>query len=123
MAVGLVMSLALFLVNRYILQVEMTFEQPGWEFVAFVVVALALVPIQCSFEEVFYRGYLMQGPMLLVKNKAVLAIAVGALFAVTHLANPEADTYGIWIYVTALTIAWAFYALVTLFDGGIELAA
>ncbi len=123
MAVGFVMSLALFLVNRYVLQVEMTFEQPGWGFLAFVVVALVLIPIQSGFEEIFYRGYLMQGLMLLVKNKAVLAVAVGVLFAVTHLTNPEAGTYGIWVYVTALTVAGVFYALVVLFDGGIELAA
>ena len=122
-AVGFVMSLAMFLVNRYILDLEMTFEQPGWEFVAFVVVALLLVPIQSGFEEVFYRGYLLQGIMLLVKSRAVLAVAVGLLFAVTHLTNPEASTYGIWIYITALTVAGAFYALVTLFDGGLELAA
>ena len=122
-AVGFIMSLALFLVKRYILDVEMTFERPGWEFVAFVVVALVLVPLQAGFEEVFYRGYLMQGLLLVTKSKAVLVIAIGALFAVTHLTNPEADTYGIWIYVIALTSVGAFYALVTLFDGGIELAA
>ena len=48
-----------------------------------------------------WLGYLLQGIMLLVKSRAVLAVAVGLLFAV----------------------AGAFYALVTLFDGGLELAA
>ena len=123
MGVAFVLSLVMFLIDRFIFQVDMTFERPGMLFVGFVVVALVLVPIQSGFEEVVYRGYLMQGFMLLTRNKAVLALVTGVLFAVTHLSNPEASTYGIPLYVTALTVSGIFHALLVLFDGGLELAA
>jgi membrane protease YdiL (CAAX protease family) len=67
----------------------MTFQPPGGEFLLFLVVAVILVPVQSGFEEVFLRGYLLQGLMQFLRNKVVLAILTGVIFALPHLANPE----------------------------------
>ena len=77
------------LVNRFIVGQEMTFQPPGGEFLLFLVVAVILVPVQSGFEEVFLRGYLLQGLMQFLRNKVVLAILTGVIFALPQLANPE----------------------------------
>ena len=117
------LALLLFLFNRYVLQLEMTYQAPGWEFLIFLPVALILVPLQSGFEEVFFRGYILQGLMLLARNKVVLALASGVIFALPHIINPEASEYGLVPYLTALVASGIFYGVLVLLDGGIELAA
>ena len=123
MLVALVVSLVVFLTNRFVLRLDMTFQQPGWEYLVFFLFALLLVPIQTGFEELFFRGYILQGTMLLVRKKLVLAILSGVIFALPHLTNPEASAYGFAPYVVALVSFGVFFGLMTLLDGGIELAA
>ena len=123
MGVALIVSLVVFAVNRFILRLDMTFQEPGWEYLVFVVFALLLVPIQTGFEELFFRGYILQGIMLLVKKKVVLALVSGVIFALPHLTNPEASAYGFAPYTIALVSFGVFFGLMTLLDGGIELAA
>ena len=122
MLVALCVSVVLLLANRFILQVEMTFQQPNWGYLLFFLFVIVLVPIQTGFEEVFFRGYILQGTMLLVRNKLVLAIVSGVVFALPHLTNPEPGSYGIVPYVAALVSMGFFFAVLTLLDGGIELA-
>ena len=45
-----------------------------------------------------------------------------AVFVLPHLANPEPWAYGPIPYVLSLLLFGAFVTLITLFDGGIELA-
>ena len=120
---ALTLSLLLFLFNRFVLQLEMSYQAPGWEFVLFLVVAMILVPIQSGFEEAFFRGYILQGLILLSKNKVVLAVASGVIFALPHLANPEAAEYGSAPFLTALVANGIFFGALALLDGGIEVAA
>lgn len=122
MLVALCVSVVMLLANRFILQVEMTFQAPNWGYLLFFLFVIVLVPIQTGFEEVFFRGYILQGTMLLVRNKLVLAIVSGVVFALPHLTNPETGSYGIVPYVTALVSLGFFFAVLTLLDGGIELA-
>ena len=121
--VALIVSLATFLVNRFILRLEMTFQAPGAEFLIFLLFAIVLVPIQSGFEEVFFRAYILQGLMRFLRNKVVLAIAAGVIFMLPHLSNPEPQAYGFAPYVTALVTSGIFFSIMTLLDGGIELAA
>ena len=61
-------------------------------FVPFALLALVFVPIQTTAEEVFFRGYLVQGASLLSSNFRFLAVASGVLFMLPHLANPGMDS-------------------------------
>ena len=119
---ALFVSLVMFLANRLILQLDMTFQKPDWEYLLYFLIVIILVPIQSGFEEVFFRGYILQGTMQLFKNKLVLAILSGIIFALPHLGNPEPLQYGIAPYFTALVSAGIFFAVLALLDGGIELA-
>lgn len=82
--------------------------------------ALILTPLQTSFEELFFRGYLMQGMALILRNRVALAIINGTLFMLPHLANPELQRGGI-IALYYLIFGTALAAL-AIRDNGLELA-
>ena len=72
------------------------FQSPDvWEYTTFFMFAVVLIAFQAGFEEVFFRGYLMQGFALLTRNKVTLALATAIVFALPHLPNPEPWEYGV----------------------------
>ena len=122
MLAALVASLVLFAVDVYVFQLDTTFQEPNWEFLVFVLVAAVMVPIQSGYEEAFFRGYILQGLIQLSRNRVVLAVVAGVLFALPHLANPAPGEHGIAPYLSALVASGIFFAVVVLLDGGLELA-
>ena len=90
-------------------------------FLILCVIAIALVPLQTSFEEYLFRGYLMQGIGVLVKNKWVPLITTSVVFGLLHIANPEVDKLGpvIMIYYIGIGLMLGIF---TLMDEGMELA-
>ncbi len=102
---------------------EVAFQSPNaWEYVTFFMFAILLIPFQAGFEEVFFRGYLMQGFALLTRNRIVLVFVIAVVFTLPHLPNPEPWEYGVAPYVARILTLGGFFALLTLLDGGIELA-
>lgn len=101
--------------GRYVL----TF-QPA-QLLIFTFLALILIPIQTSAEELFFRGYLLQWMGLGLMNKWLLAFLNGVLFFLPHTANPEMATdsalVGLGYFAFGL-----FLAFITLQDNGMELA-
>ena len=122
MLAALVALLVLFAVDIYVFQWDTTFQKPGWEFVVFVLVAAAFVPIQSGYEEAFFRGYILHGLINLSRNRVVLAIVTGIIFALPHLGNPEPGEHGLVPYLGAIVTSGIFFAVVVLLDGGLELA-
>lgn len=90
-------------------------------FLILCVIAIIMIPLQTSFEEYLFRGYLMQGIGVVVKNKwAPLAItSIG--FGLLHIANPEVDKLGPVIMVYYIGTGF-FLGIITLMDEGLELA-
>jgi uncharacterized protein len=87
----------------------------------FAILALVLIPIQTSAEEVFFRGYLLQWMGLRLKNKWVLAFLNGALFFLPHAANPEMAVDSLLVGLGYFVIGF-FFTLITVQDNGLELA-
>jgi uncharacterized protein len=83
--------------------------------------AMTLTPIQTSFEEIFFRGYIMQGMGLLVRQPLFLVISNGILFMLPHLANPEIANGPVWMALQYFSIG-VFLAFITLQDNRLELA-
>jgi uncharacterized protein len=79
------------------------------------------VPLQTSFEEYFFRGYLMQGIGSLAKNKWVPLIITSSVFGLLHIANPEIEKLG-YILLVYYIGTGLFLGIITLMDDGIELA-
>jgi uncharacterized protein len=90
-------------------------------FVPFLLLALVLTPIQTPAEEVFFRGYLVQGSSLISGNFLFLAITSGVLFMLPHLANPGLDAAFLLLALYHFEFG-AFLAWVSLRDGTLELA-
>lgn len=59
------------------------------KFLPYLVIALLLIPMQTTAEEVFYRGWIQQ--RLEKGNRSIWLVSTigGLLFALPHLANPE----------------------------------
>lgn len=60
-------------------------------FAPYLIVALLLIPMQTSAEEVFYRGWIQQWLDNGRRSILVISAVNGALFSLPHLANPEVN--------------------------------
>jgi len=97
----------------------------GFEWQSFLilsVIAIVMVPLQTTFEEWLFRGYLMQGFGYIFKNRAVPFIVTSLLFGLMHFANPEVEKLGNIIMINYIGVG-VFLAIITLMDEGTELAA
>jgi membrane protease YdiL (CAAX protease family) len=83
--------------------------------------ALLLTPIQTATEELLFRGYLLQGLGLLIRQPLVLTLIASLPFAIAHFGNPEMSRGTAWIALTYLWMA-IFLTLITLKDNRLELA-
>lgn len=121
--VGVCVSVPAALAHR-IVGVEIASPTPGymWVYIAFALGAIVRIPVQAIFEETFYRGYMMQGAALLTRDKTLLALTSAALFTLSHLAAPDPRVHDFALYILQLMSFGAFLAILTLLDGGIELA-
>jgi hypothetical protein len=92
-------------------------------FALFVPIALVLTAIQIATEELFFRGYIVQGASLIWSNRVFLAIVSAAIFTLPHLANPEARAGG-WLTVFSnyFLVPGLLWTVVSLIDGTTELA-
>ncbi|MGC8784850.1 MAG: CPBP family intramembrane glutamic endopeptidase [Armatimonadota bacterium] len=87
----------------------------------FLLVGTLLIPIQAGAEELFYRGYLLQGMGLLIRQTLLLSALNGLLFALPHAGNPETVASFAKVLLIYL-LAGFFWALITLRSGTLELA-
>ena len=90
-------------------------------FLILACIAVILIPLQTSFEEYLFRGYLMQGFAGLFRNRWAPLFMTSIIFGCLHLANPEVGKLGynlVWWYMgTGFVLG-----IMTLMDEGIELA-
>lgn len=90
-------------------------------FVILCIIAIILVPLQTSFEEYLFRGYLMQGIGVVTKSKLIPLLTTSIVFGLLHIANPEVKQLGYIIMVYYIGTG-LFLGIITLMDEGIELA-
>lgn len=90
-------------------------------FIILCVIAIALIPLQTSFEEYLFRGYLMQGMGVITKNKWVPLLTTSVVFGLLHIANPEVKQLGYIVMVYYIGTG-LFLGIATLMDEGLELA-
>jgi membrane protease YdiL (CAAX protease family) len=84
--------------------------------------AFALIPFQAAFEEVIFRGYLMQGFTLLIPERLFPLISTSVLFALMHSLNPEVKEYGFFAVMPQYLTFGLIFGLITILDDGIEAA-
>ena len=90
-------------------------------FLIMLVIVVTLIPIQTSFEEYFFRGYLMQGIGIAAKNKWVPLLITSVIFGGLHFFNPEVEKIGNIAMVYYIGTGF-FLGIITLMDEGMELS-
>lgn len=93
-----------------------------YPFLILVIISFLCFPIQAFFEEVFFRGYLMQGFSLVFKRALIPLIITSILFGVMHVSSIS-NLNQTLLVIVATSIMGLLYGIVTLADNGIELAA
>ncbi|SDL05990.1 hypothetical protein SAMN04488034_102144 [Salinimicrobium catena] len=118
--------IAVFTIVATIIDYNLRPEDFLWNFdlVPFLIlaaIAVIMVPLQTSFEEYLFRGYLMQGLGIMAGNKWFPLIVTSVLFGSLHLWNPEVEKLGyvIMIYYIGTGL---LLGIMTLMDEGLELA-
>tara|TARA_B100000929_G_scaffold200774_1_gene159487 strand:- start:1499 stop:2419 length:921 start_codon:yes stop_codon:yes gene_type:complete len=90
-------------------------------FLYLLLIAILLIPIQTSFEEYFFRGYLMQGLGILARNRWVPLILTSVIFGSLHYFNPEVTKLGNIIMIYYIGTGFML-GIMALMDEGIELS-
>lgn len=93
-----------------------------WEsFVPLLVISLLIVPIQATFEEVLFRGFLFQKAGQFLRTGFMTVLFTGVLFGLMHMGNPEVKIFGPQIMAYYI-LAGLFLGFLVLMDDGLELA-
>jgi len=90
-------------------------------FIILVLVSFLFMPLQTSFEELFFRGYLMQGFGILTKNRWFPLLLSSAIFGLMHAFNPEVAKLGYIVMVYYIGTG-LLLGILTLMDEGTELS-
>ena len=107
---------------EYVWHPESFEVQFNWgSFLILFIIAVLMVPLQTSFEEYFFRGYIMQGLGLMTKTRWVPLIFTSVVFGAMHAFNPEVDKMGSIIMIYYIGTGF-FLGIITLMDRGLELA-
>ncbi|MCH2488654.1 MAG: CPBP family intramembrane metalloprotease [Flavobacteriales bacterium] len=101
--------------DSYVLQFDLI------PFLILAVIAIIMVPLQTSFEEYLFRGYLMQGIGVIAKNRWLPLVITSVIFGGLHFFNPEVEKLGNIIMVYYIGTGF-FLGVMTLMDEGMELA-
>lgn len=91
-------------------------------FLPLLLIGLLILPIQTSFEELFFRGYLLNATSVLSKNIWIGVIVSSVLFGLMHSFNPEIDKYGFLNMMPFYMFFGLVLALITIWDEGLEIA-
>ncbi len=113
--------LSLFLFIQYLSSDSLIFQFDLQKFIPLFFIAIFLLPIQTSCEELLFRSYILQGIKMRTKKNSIAVLISGIMFGSIHIGNPEIAKIGYHIIVYYMLVG-VFLALISLFDNGIELA-
>jgi uncharacterized protein len=86
------------------------------------VISILLIPFQAAFEEILFRGYLMQGFATIVKKRWFPVIMTSLLFGLLHSFNPEVKEFGFFTMMPQYVAFGLVFGIITVLDDGIEAA-
>jgi len=87
-----------------------------------ILISILLIPFQAAFEEILFRGYLMQGFTVLFRNRFFPLIFTSVLFGLMHGMNPEVKAFGFWAMLPQYVLFGLIFGIMTILDDGIEAA-
>jgi membrane protease YdiL (CAAX protease family) len=91
-------------------------------FIPLLFITIIFIPLQTTFEEFLFRGYLAQGIAAWTKSRWLVVLITAILFGLMHMMNPEVSAYGVWATLPQYIIFGLLFGLASVWDDGIELA-
>lgn len=101
---------------------SLVFQFEPARFLGLLVVALFFIPFQTGWEEIVFRGYLMQGFARLFRYRWIPLVITSLIFGLLHSSNPEVDAFGFWIMMPQYVLMGLGAGYLAIKDDGIELA-
>ena len=89
-------------------------------FLILAAITIVMVPLQTSFEEYFFRGYLMQGIGIKTGYRWIPLVITSVVFGGLHYWNPEVSQMGDLVMVSYIGTGFML-GVMTLMDEGLEL--
>jgi membrane protease YdiL (CAAX protease family) len=118
----LILWAVVFLLHYFIDPTNFQFNYDPSKFYILIFVAVLFIPFQSSFEEILFRGYLMQGLAVLSKNRWVPILVTSLIFGLLHSFNPEVEEFGFAIAMPQYILFGLFFGILVVLDDGLELA-
>lgn len=87
-----------------------------------IVITVLFIPFQAAFEEVLFRGYLMQGFSSVLKNRWFPLLMTSLMFGLMHAFNPEVKEFGFYTMMPQYIVFGLIFGAITILDDGIEAA-
>ena len=84
------------------------------------VITILFIPFQAAFEEVLFRGYLMQGFATMLRNRWFPLVMTSVLFGLMHAFNPEVKEFGFYTMMPQYVLFGLIFGIITILDDGIE---
>lgn len=116
-----ILTLTLTAVDYYTNPDDFVVQFEAMPFLIMAIISILFIPLQTSFEEYFFRGYLMQGIGIVVGNRWMPLVITSVIFGGLHFFNPEVDKLGNIIMVYYIGTGFLL-GIMTLMDEGLELA-
>ncbi|MGY5355858.1 CPBP family intramembrane glutamic endopeptidase [Wenyingzhuangia sp. IMCC45467] len=115
------MILLLFLISYITSPENIKWNFHAKDFIVLFLLSIVLIPIQTSFEEYVFRGYLMQALGVSSKTNLLPLLVTSVVFGLLHYANPEVKElgYGIMFFYIGTGL---LLGVITLMDEGMELS-
>ncbi len=99
-----------------------TLNNKSFSLIILAIISIVLIPFQAAFEEILFRGYLMQGFTAILGKRWFPLIMTSILFALLHGLNPEVKEYGFLTMMPQYILFGLIFGIITILDDGVEAA-
>ena len=115
-----VLMLLAAVLNYLLYPEDFSFQFEVTKFIPLIFISLIFIPLQATFEEIIFRGYIMQGVARLIGYRWVALFVSSFVFTIMHMENPEITKYGQIMFFNYLAMA-LIWGVITILDDGIEI--
>lgn len=122
MLIWLALSAIYFIIYLKLDPQNFTLNNTSVSLIFLTIISVAMIPFQAGFEEILFRGYLMQGLSALVRKRWFPLIVTSLLFALMHCINPEVKEYGFLTMMPQYILFGLIFGVITILDDGVEAA-
>lgn len=120
--IWLILSAIYFFIYLKLDPANFTINNKTYSLIILSLISFLFIPFQSAFEEVLFRGYLMQGFTSILRNRWFPLVMTSVLFGLMHAFNPEVKEFGFLTMMPQYIIFGLIFGVITILDDGIEAA-